>query len=129
MLAGLKEKAARLKRETLATWFIMRHPRTPWWLKAFGILIVAYALSTIDLIPDFLPAVGYIDELLLLPAMIWFVIRSTPPEILVACRKRADEWLATGTSEPASTLGAIIVVTIWITLAWWLLSSFATSPS
>jgi len=127
MWAGLKEQASRLKHDTLTAWFVMRHADTPWWIKALGVLIVAYALSPIDLIPDFVPLLGYLDELILLPALLWIVIRCTPPAVLAACRQQADAWMASDGSKPRSTLGAVIIVVIWLMLAWWLLSIFSTS--
>lgn len=127
MWEKLKLWAARVRRDTLALWFAIRDRRTPWWLRWFGLLIIAYALSPVDLIPDFLPLIGYLDELILLPAGLWLMIRCMPAEVLVDSRARADAWLAAGESKPRSTLGAVIVIIIWVTVAWWLISIFAPS--
>lgn len=126
MWQAVKQWAARVRRDTVALWFAVRDRRTPLWLRALGYLIVAYALSPIDLIPDFLPVIGYLDELILLPAGLWLMIRFMPGEVLADCRGRADAWLAKGNERPRSKLGAVIVIVIWITIGWWLVSIFAT---
>jgi uncharacterized membrane protein YkvA (DUF1232 family) len=125
MWAALKDWAARIRRDTLALWFAVRDQRTPLWLRALGYLIIAYALSPIDLIPDFLPVIGYLDELILLPAGLWLMIRFMPAPLLAECRSRADNWIAQGQERPRSKLGVAIVIVIWITLAWWLISIFS----
>ena len=127
MRSTLRNWATTLKRDTLAAWFAVRHRGTPPWVRWLGLLAVAYALSPIDLIPDFIPVIGYLDELLLLPAVLWLVIRFTPPHIFAACREQADAWLEAGHDRPRSKLGAIIVLLIWITVLWWLVSLFANS--
>ena len=125
MWLTLKQWAMRLRRDTLALWFAVRDQRTPLWLRWLGFLIVAYALSPIDLIPDFIPVVGYLDELILLPAGLWLMIRYMPAQVLAECRVQADDWLAAGKNRPRSKLGAIIVIIVWITVAWWLISILA----
>jgi uncharacterized membrane protein YkvA (DUF1232 family) len=126
MWQALKQWAARLRRDTVALWFAVQDQRTPLWLRSLGYLIVAYALSPVDLIPDFLPLIGYLDELILLPAGLWLMIKFMPPEVLTDCREKADAWLAKGNQRPRSKLGAAIVIVIWITIGWWLVSIFAT---
>ncbi len=127
MWEKLKQWAAGVRRDTLALWFAIRDRRTPWWLRWLGFLIIAYALSPVDLIPDFIPLIGYLDELILLPAGLWLMIRHMPAEVLADSRARADAWLAAGESKPRSALGALIVIIIWATVAWWLISIFAPS--
>ena len=129
MWAALKAWAARIRRDTLALWFAVRDQRTPLWLRSLGYLIIAYALSPIDLIPDFLPVIGYLDELILLPAGLWFMIRFMPAPLLAECRSRADDWIAEGQQRPRSKLGAAIVIVIWITVAWWLISIFSRTAA
>lgn len=126
MWQAIKEWVNRLKRDTLALWFACRDRRTPWVVRALGFLIVAYALSPIDLIPDFIPIVGYLDELILIPAGLWVLLRLIPEPVLSDCRNKAGEWLASGSAKPRSALGAAIVILIWIMMAWWLVSFFAT---
>ena len=122
-----KHWAARLRRDAVALWFAVRDRRTPLWLRILGYLIVAYALSPVDLIPDFIPVIGYLDELILLPAAFWVMVRYIPAEVLSDCRTRAESWLAKGNERPRSKLGALIVVVVWITIGWWLISIFAKS--
>lgn len=86
-MARLQGWARALKRDVMALWFCARHPALPWWLRLLTLAIVAYALSPIDLIPDFIPLLGYLDDLLLLPLGIWLVLRLTPPQVLAESRK------------------------------------------
>lgn len=96
----------------------------PWYAKALVVLVVAYALSPIDLIPDFIPVLGYVDDVLLLPILIWLTIKLLPPDVISDCRLRADEWMREKGSKPRSRLGAILIVTVWVSIAaaawfWW----------
>jgi len=109
----LRTWARRVKRDGVTLWFALRHPLTPWHAKALGVFVVAYALSPIDLIPDFIPVLGYVDDVLLLPALIWLAIRLLPPPVLAQCRLRADEWMRTRGARPTSRFGAVLVVLLW----------------
>lgn len=106
--------AKRIKRDAVTLWFAGKHPLTPWYAKALGFLVVAYALSPIDLIPDFIPVLGYVDDVLLLPALIWLAVRLLPPQVLDDCRARADAWLQRQGAKPASRVGAVLIVALWI---------------
>ncbi len=86
----LKSKAKQLKREVLALWFAARDARTPWYAKGFALIVTAYAFSPIDLIPDFVPVLGYLDDRVLIPAGIALCIKLIQPEIMQACREKAD---------------------------------------
>lgn len=110
----LKNWAKRIKRDAVTLWFAGKHPATPWYAKALGVFVVAYALSPIDLIPDFIPVLGYLDDVLLLPALIWLAIRLLPPEVAADCRKQADEWMKTQGVKPSSRVGAAVIVLVWI---------------
>jgi uncharacterized membrane protein YkvA (DUF1232 family) len=121
----LKRWAERLRRDSLTLWIAIGDKRTPLWLRLLGFVIIAYALSPIDLIPDFLPVVGYLDELILLPVALWILIRFMPADVLADARIRAEQRIADGQKRPRSLLGAIIVIVIWITVAWWIVSLFA----
>jgi uncharacterized membrane protein YkvA (DUF1232 family) len=100
----------------------LRDPRTPWLAWAIGAAVVAYAVSPIDLIPDFVPVLGWLDDLLVVPLGIWLVLRLIPPEVLVDARAGA----ATEAGPPASAVGAVLVVAAWVlaaaaagALLWW----------
>jgi uncharacterized membrane protein YkvA (DUF1232 family) len=114
LLAHLKERASRLKAETYALYLAARHPGTPWYAKLLVAGIVAYALSPIDLIPDFVPVLGYLDELVLIPLGIALAIRMIPSSILEECRARSQT-LWSGKS--VSRIAGIVIVAIWIALA------------
>lgn len=115
---AIKGWARRIKRDSVTLWFACRHPATPWLPKALCAFVVAYALSPIDLIPDFIPVLGYIDDALLLPGLIWLAVRLLPPIVLEDSRKQADEWMAQQGSKPRSYVGAAVIVALWlVTLA------------
>ena len=125
MLATLKTWARRLKRDGLALWFALRDPRTPWAVKALCWLVVAYALSPIDLIPDFIPVLGFVDDALLLPGLIWLALRLLPPEVLARSRAQAEQWMDSGAARPRSRAGAWLIAGIWaVCIAgaalWWI---------
>jgi uncharacterized membrane protein YkvA (DUF1232 family) len=125
----LRDWARRVKRDGVTLWFAGRHPRTPWLAKALGVFVVAYALSPIDLVPDFIPVLGYVDDVLLLPALIWLAMRLLPPEVLAECRAQAEAWTAAQHAKPRSRMGAVLVIGVWIGVAvvlWhWLAPRFA----
>lgn len=114
--ANLKAWAQRVKRDGLTLWFAGKNPRTPWYAKALGVFVVAYALSPIDLIPDFIPVLGYVDDVLLLPGLIWLAIKLLPPDVLAECRTQADEWMRIKGSKPSSRVGAALIVVLWLTI-------------
>ncbi len=117
----LKAWAKRIKRDGVTLWFAGKDPRTPLYAKALGVLVVAYALSPIDLIPDFIPVLGYVDDILLLPVLIWLTIKLLPPDVLSDCRVRAEEWMREKGAKPRSFFGAILIVAVWVgsaTAAW-----------
>lgn len=106
--------ARTLKRDVMTLWFCTRHPDTPWWLRVLVLSIVAYALSPIDLIPDFIPLLGYLDDLILLPLGIWLAVRLMPPDVLAACRAQALAWEKQHDRRPTSLAGATTVLLIWL---------------
>lgn len=124
VFASIRGWARRIKRDGVTLWFAVRDPRTPWTVKALCAFVVAYALSPIDLIPDFIPVLGYLDDALLLPGLIWLAVRLLPPEVLADSRTRAEEWLANEGERPASRAGAAVIVIIWLAVGygawlWW----------
>ncbi|HWH83136.1 MAG TPA: YkvA family protein [Burkholderiaceae bacterium] len=120
-LARLRAWAQRLKRDVLAVYCAARDPRTPWALRLLAFAVAAYALSPIDLIPDFIPVIGLLDDLLIVPLGLALVIRLLPPPVLAAARERAGALL----ERPRSALAAAAIVALWIAVAaagvaWWL---------
>jgi uncharacterized membrane protein YkvA (DUF1232 family) len=107
----IKRRIQRLKIETYALYLAYRDPRTPWYAKAFACLVVAYALSPIDLIPDFIPVLGYLDDLLLLPIGIYFALKLIPGEVMDECRARAATVALDRSRE--SRLATIVILAIW----------------
>ena len=91
LFTRLRAAAKQLKRNIAALYFAYRDPRTPWYAKGLAILIVVYALSPIDLIPDFIPILGYLDDLLLVPLGIWIALRIIPPQVMADARQQAAQ--------------------------------------
>ena len=106
--------ARRIKRDAMTLWFARSHPQTPWYAKAMGGLVVAYALSPIDLIPDFIPVLGYLDDVIILPVLIWLTVRLLPPQVLAESRLKAEQWMAEQGSKPRSLIGGLAIVLIWL---------------
>ncbi len=117
-LAGLKQRARALKAETYVLYLAARHPGTPWYAKLLVAAIVAYALSPVDLIPDFIPVLGLLDDLVLIPLGIALAIRLVPPAVLAECRARAHE-----RRKLVSRVAGAVIVLIWLVAAglglWW----------
>lgn len=117
----VQQRAHLIKRDILALYLAARHPATPWYAKALALAIAGYALSPIDLIPDFIPILGYLDDVILLPAAIVLCVRLIPPAVLAECRQQADAAFAAG--KPVSRTAAAIIVILWLGLAaalvWW----------
>ena len=114
----LKIWAAALKREVMTLWFACRDPRTPWYARVLAMLIVAYALSPIDLIPDFIPVLGYLDELILLPVGIYLVLKLVPAEALADARARAQAWVDSRRPKPRNWIAAAVIVLVWVAVLW-----------
>lgn len=109
----LKRWAARLKTEVSALYLAYRDPRVPWYAKAVAALVVGYAFSPIDLIPDPIPVLGYLDDLILVPLGVALAIRMIPPEVLAECREKAQEM----EDRPVNRVAAVVVVAVWVALA------------
>lgn len=115
LLAELKQRARRLRAETIALYLAARDPRTPWYAKLLVAGIVAYALSPIDLIPDFVPVLGYLDDLVLIPMGIALAIKLVPDSVLTECRARAQDIVQH--KQPMSWVAGVVIVLIWLALA------------
>lgn len=108
------ELAKGLKTQVLGLYLAARDSRTPWYVRLLVLFIVAYALSPVDLIPDFIPVVDYLDDLVLLPLLIAVAVKATPAHVLRDCRERAEAHFAG--SNPISYIAGIVVVVCWTAL-------------
>ncbi len=113
MLSRFRRFARRLKHDSHAIYLASRDPRVPWYVKFLAIAVAAYALSPIDLIPDFIPIIGYFDDFIIVPLGIWLVISLIPDEIMVEYRAKASE----AQLRPTSTAGMIAMILLWIVAA------------
>lgn len=122
MLERARAWAKNIKRDAMALYLAARDPRVPWYAKALAMALAAYALSPIDLIPDFIPVLGYLDDLVILPLGIMLVVRLIPAPLMAEFRAQAQ----THPTIPRSHVAAVIVVAIWIAalslLIWWLVA-------
>ena len=107
-----KERARAVKRESYALYYACRDPRVPWYAKALAVVVVAYAFSPIDLIPDFIPVLGYLDDILLIPLGVIAVRAMIPAEVMDDCRERARQL----ETEPTSWVAAVVIGAIWVAL-------------
>jgi uncharacterized membrane protein YkvA (DUF1232 family) len=116
LLQRWRETARGLKRSAHALYLAARHPGTPWYARALAALVAAYALSPIDLIPDPIPVLGYLDDLILVPAGIWLTLRLIPPAVWAECVSRAEASEREG--RPVSRVAAAVIVGLWIVAAY-----------
>jgi uncharacterized membrane protein YkvA (DUF1232 family) len=112
----LRDGARRLKREATVVYCVARHPLTPWWVRLLALAIAAYALSPIDLIPDFIPVLGYLDDVVVVPLGLALVVRCTPAAVLAECRTQA----AALAERPTSRVAAVVIVVVWLACAAWM---------
>ena len=119
IIERLKFWARTIKRDIVTLWLAVRHPAVPWYSKAIAAATVTYALSPIDLIPDFVPVLGYLDDLIIVPLGIMISIRLIPDDVLAELRAQA----AAISQPPASRIGMAVVVTLWtltgLAIGWW----------
>lgn len=110
-----KAWAKKLKLEIYALYLVQKDPRVPWYAKLLAACVVGYALSPIDLIPDPIPILGYLDDLILIPIGVALVIKMIPPEVLAECREKA--WAHANQKKPKNWFVAAIIIGIWVLLA------------
>jgi len=115
LLQKIKHKASALKADIYALYFSTSDPRTPWHAKLLVAIIVAYAISPIDLIPDFIPIIGFLDDIILLPLSIMLAIKLVPETVLIECRKKATQVISD--KKPRSWFAAAIIILIWLFMA------------
>jgi len=114
LLLEVKKRAQQLKAETYALYLVARDPRTPWYAKLLVAGIVAYAFSPIDMIPDFIPIIGYLDDLILLPIAITLALKMVPHSVLVECRAQAHDTMQN--KQPISWVAGAVIISIWVLL-------------
>jgi uncharacterized membrane protein YkvA (DUF1232 family) len=114
MLKELKSCARALKNEAFAVYLAAKDPRTPWYAKALIFFVVAHTFSPIDLIPDFIPILGYLDDLIITPGGLWLAVRLIPPEVLAEARTTAA---TRGFDKRVGIVGAVVIIVVWIIVA------------
>lgn len=125
MIERLKRWALLIRSQLLTLWFCRTHPDTPVLAKVVAALVVAYALSPIDLIPDFIPILGQLDDLIIVPLGIWLVLRLIPDHVIAVSRQKADLWIAEKKRVARNYLVAAVIVLVWVALAYWAWTYFA----
>jgi len=115
LLDSWKRRAKQLKLQTYAIWLAYKDPRVPWYARAFAACVVGYAFSPVDLIPDPIPVLGYLDDLVLIPLGIALALRIIPPEVMAECRQKAEAAIREG--KPTNWKAAAAIVTLWVMMA------------
>lgn len=122
-----RQRAEALEAETYALYLAYRDSRTPWYARLFSLLVVLYALSPVDLVPDFIPVLGYVDDLLLVPVGVWIALKMIPAEVMADSRLRAREIFAQG--QPRLRGAVVVVILTWLfviaLVVWWVLEVFS----
>lgn len=118
MLASLRARAREIKQHLFVLWAAYQDPRTPWYAKLLAICVVAYAFSPIDLIPDFIPVLGLLDDVILVPLGILLVLKLIPEHVVADCRVRAEALRQE--ERPQNWLAAAVIIVLWLLGAGWL---------
>ena len=119
ILDKLKQRASALKAQSYALYLAYKHPDTPWYAKAFAGLVAAYAFSPIDLIPDFIPVLGYLDDLVLVPLGVTLALKMIPAEVIAECQAEAETLIAEG--KPVSRAASVVIALVWFGMAAWVI--------
>ena len=119
MFSRWKEKAKKLKQEIYALYLAYKDPRVSWYAKIFIVILIGYAISPIDLIPDFIPVIGYLDDLILLPLGIVLAIKLIPREVMEEFRKESTKGIK---DKKIAVIGLIIIISIWVVLLYLIFS-------
>jgi len=117
-MESLKQKAKSLKNEIYILYLAYRDPRVPWYAKGFMLVIVAYFLSPIDLIPDFIPVLGYFDDLIIVPAGIFLALKMIPKDVMEDCRRKASSEPIVGKAKWIATL---VIISVWLLVLYFLI--------
>src|SRR2546423_5143788 len=129
MLGRWKDWARTIKRDGHALYLAARDPRVPWYAKGLALAVAAYAFSPIDLIPDFIPVIGYLDDLILVPLGIYLTLRLIPPHVLADARIKADAWLAERRTKPKNYWMAAIIVAVWVLAGLLIVTAVLAAPN
>jgi uncharacterized membrane protein YkvA (DUF1232 family) len=121
MFHSLRKRARALKQNIVALWLACRDARTPWYAKWFAACVVAYAFSPIDLVPDFVPILGYVDDLILIPLGIWIALKLIPPTVMADSRKKAEA-LAMN-RKPVNWAAGGLILLIWAAIVVWAIAA------
>ena len=113
-----------LKKDVIVLWFVLKNPATPFLAKSAAVVTVAYAVSPIDLIPDFIPLLGYLDDLVIVPILIWITLKLVPQHVMNQSRQQALEWLATEQRKASSLFRLTIILLIWSLIGWFFVKHF-----
>ena len=128
VLQRIRQWARMLQRDVVALWLAARDPRVPWYVKALAGAVAAYALSPVDLIPDFIPVFGYLDDLVIVPLGVWATLRLIPVPLMMEFRAEAAKIV----DRPTSRVGFAVIVVIWVGVvslaAWWVSVRWSTWP-
>ncbi len=111
VIASLKQRVGQLKTETYTLYLAYRDPRVAWYVKVFMVIIIAYALSPIDLIPDFIPILGYVDDLIIVPAGVFLALKMIPKEVVEECREKAK---CEPVGSKAKWVAALVIISVWL---------------
>lgn len=122
MLSGLKAKAKQLKKQIIVVYLAYMHRKVQWYKKAFLLLILIYALSPIDLIPDFVPILGYLDDIILIPLGIVLAMKMIPKDVWEECRQQAEDGVSI--DKKYKWIGAVLIILIWVIVIGVILSKF-----
>lgn len=118
MIDNIKMWAKQLKRKVFILYFAYKENRTPWYAKLFAICVVAYAFSPVDLIPDFIPVLGYLDDVILVPLGVMLALKLIPKAVIQDCTVKAEERIKHG--KPKNWLVGILIILVWIVAALWI---------
>ena len=115
-----------LRRDVLTLFFAFKNPDTPWYVKVFSTLLILYALSPIDLMPDFIPVLGYIDDVVIVPAGVWGLLKIVPAPVLADSYAKSNQWLLRHKGKPLSRVSLAIIVAIALIAGWTVWRWFTT---
>jgi uncharacterized membrane protein YkvA (DUF1232 family) len=125
LLTAFYARLKLLKRDALTLWYALKHAGTPLILKIFALLLVAYAFSPIDLIPDFIPILGMLDEMIIIPLGVWILLKLMPDPVVAECRLQVEEHFNKKKPKPRNYLGGVLIFGIWMMVIYWVTMSYA----